>query len=416
MTDLEDRLRRHLKIHSERIGPESVRPLRVPPPRRRSATVRWLAPVAAVAAVIALIAGVSLAGQSAGSRPAAGTVSGMPPYYVALTGATRAQGPVLTATVRDSATGAALTAVGVPVQDPKVSLPAKHTVQHSKQSGSSPVVAAPMPSGISAAADGRTFAITDDLGFFLLRVAADGRSARLTRLPINASNMSSDDAALSPDGSQLAIDVEPCSNGGCHEAIEVVSLTTGGTKVWTVPHVAVGLNPAWVDDGQEIMFLWDNGQTPAPAARFGYRLLNAAAPGGNLIASSRPVPSPSLQNGWYVPGAVLTPDGSALITTDYRNVPGPDGRGTAYLRVVELSASTGRLLRVLHVGTEPYGGRNLALFVDEDCNVLALGPAGLHALVQCPTLGRIDGSKFTPLPGVPVAMNPATGIGGTAAW
>ncbi len=413
MTDLEDRLRRHLKIHSERIGPESVRPLRVPPPRRRSATVRWLAPVAAVAAVIALIAGVSVAGQSAGSRSAAGTVSGMPPYYVTLTGATRAQGPVLTATVRDSATGAALTAVGVPVEDPKVSLP-KHTAQHSKQSGSSPLVAAPMPSGISAAADGRTFAITDDLGFFLLRVAASGRAARLTRLPINASNMGSDTAALSPDGSQLAIDIAPCPRGGCLAGIEVVSLATGASKVWLGPSMAgSALSPAWVDNGQELMFLWQVGNSSTPQ---GYRLLNISGGGGGLLASSQPMTSPPVQNGWNFPGAVLTPDGSALITTDYRNVPGPDGRGTAYLRVVELSASTGRLLRVLHTGTAPYSHQDPFSVDWGECNVLSLGPSGLHALVQCPSFGRIDGGKFTSLPGIPVGMSGMTGVGGTAAW
>jgi hypothetical protein len=173
------------------------------------------------------------------------------------------------------------------------------------------------------------------------------------------------------------------------------------------------LRPAWVDNGKEIMFLWQKGDATSGN---GYRVLDIAGAGGDLLASSRPMVSPPVQHGWYFPGAVLTPDGSALITTDYRNVPGRDGRGIAILRIVALSARTGRLLRVLHVATVPYGGMNLAISVDADCNILSLGPVGLHALVQCPGFGRLDGSRFTPLRGVPVSMNPGTGIGGTAAW
>ena len=62
MTDLEERLRRDLKELSQRVGPGSVRPLRDPPARRRARAVRWLAPAAAVAAVLGVVAGVSLAG------------------------------------------------------------------------------------------------------------------------------------------------------------------------------------------------------------------------------------------------------------------------------------------------------------------------------------------------------------------
>jgi hypothetical protein len=45
-----------------------------------------------------------------------------------------------------------------------------------------------------------------------------------------------------------------------------------------------------------------------------------------------------------------------------------------------------------------------------------MGAVGLHALVQCPGLGRLDDDRFTALPGVSVSMNGGTGIGGTAAW
>jgi hypothetical protein len=362
--------------------------------------------VAAVIALIGVVGGVSLAARP-GGQSSSGTPAGMPPYYVTLTGAMAGQRPVLTAAVRDSATGALLTTVDVPVQ---TSTPQP---LHSKRS--QPQISPPLPSGITASANGRIFAITDDLGFFLLRVAADGRPARLTRLPIHVPYILSDTAALSPDGSKLAIDVEPCANNSCREALDVVSLATGASKIWNGPSVSGSpLNPAWVDGGAEIMFLWQAGNSSTPQ---GYRLLNISAPTGGLLGSSRAMVSPPAQNGWEFPGAMLTPDGRGLITTDYRNIPGPHGGGTAVLRVVELSARTGRLLRVLHVATEHYGAGYLArATADADCQVLSLGAAGLHALVQCRGLGRLDDDRFTALAGVSVSMNGGTGIGGVAAW
>jgi hypothetical protein len=407
VTDLEQRLRRDLKQVSERVTPESVRPLRAPQARNRSRTVRWLAPVAAMVAVIGVVAGVSLAGRPAGQSPAATGPGAIPPYYVTLTGAMDQQEPVITAAVRDSVTGAMLTTVNVPVRRAVTPALGRTTIP-----GSPP----PMPSGVSAAADGRTFVITDDLGLFLLRVAAGGGSARLTQLPIHAAYILSDTAALSPDGTRLAIDVEPCAHSACREGIEVVSLATGASKTWYGPSGSGSpLIPDWTGDGTGVMFLWQVGNSKTPQ---GYRLLNMASSGDSLLGSSRAVASPPVQNGWDFSAALLTPDGSALITTTYRNIPGSHGGGTAILQVVELSASTGRLLRVLHQATVPYGSGFIAQSgADSDCGVDALAPTGLDALVQCPGLGRLTGGgQFTPLPGIQAPMNPGTGIGGTAAW
>jgi hypothetical protein len=407
VSTLEDRVRAAFRADAETVRPETIPGVPEPGTRRglrmpwahlvgtRSKTVRWLAPVAAVLAVIGVIAGVSLVARPQG-QSSSGTPTGMPPYYVTLTGAMVSQRPVLTAAVRDSATGALLTTVNVPV----------------RQNVSKLGVMPPMPSGITASANGRTFAITDDLGFFLLRVAPGGRSARLSRLPINAAYILSDSAALSPDGSKLAIDVESCKRA-CREGIEVVSLATGASKLWVGPSMAgPPLGPAWVGRG-EVMFLWQSdSSTPQ-----GYRLLTASGPAGSLLGFSRPMVSPPVQSGSDYPGAILTPDGRGLITTDYRNVPGHGGGGTAILRVVELSASTGRLLRVLHVAAEHYGAGWVArATADAGCQVLSLGATGLHALVQCPGLGRLADDRFTALPGLPVSMNGGTGIGSTAAW
>lgn len=291
MSTLEDRVRAAFRADAETVRPETIpgppdRPSRHRPRARlagrRSKTARWLAPAAAVIALIGVVGGVSLVARP-GGQSSSGTPAGMPPYYVTLTGAMAGQRPVLTAAVRDSATGALLTTVDVPVQT--------STAQPLHNRRSQPRIPPPMPSGITASANGRIFAITDDLGFFLLRVAADGRSARLTRLPIHVPYILSDTAALSPDGRQLAIDVEPCASSSCREALDVVSLATGASKIWNGPSVSGSpLNPAWVDGGAEIMFLWQAGNSSTPQ---GYRLLNIPGPTGGLLGSSRAMVSPA---------------------------------------------------------------------------------------------------------------------------
>lgn len=102
------------------------------------------------------------------------------------------------------------------------------------------------------------------------------------------------------------------------------------------------------------------------------------------------------------PRALLTPDGTAVITSTAQNIRAGSGRITVVARIVELSASTGRLIRVLHVARERTipGLRDVGS-LDDACSVLSLGPAGVHALVQCFGFGRLDGDRFTPLPGVP---------------
>src|SRR5215469_9419574 len=175
MTDLEERLRRDLKELSQRAAPESIRPLRVPPARRRSRAVRWLAPVAAVAAVIGVVAGVSLAGRSQGHRPAPlqspippEPAGPMPRHYVTVFQTFAGSRVATAAAVHDSATGATLATVRVP------------TLTDSQGGTQGP--------SITAAADGRTFIITEQsdtpkaVRFYLVHVAANGRSATLSRL------------------------------------------------------------------------------------------------------------------------------------------------------------------------------------------------------------------------------------------
>jgi hypothetical protein len=417
MNDLEQRLRRDLKDLSERAGPDSIRPLRVPAVRRRSRAVRWLAPVAAVAAVIGVIVGVSVASQPAGQghgeplviRPAtspepAGT---MPLYYVTAYQSFGAgsREPATFAAVHDSATGATLTTVRMP------------TLEGYQGDTEGP--------DITAAGDDRTFVITESATmssaawnsvsrFYLLRVAADGRSASLRLLPVSIRNLMVDGVALSPDGSKLAVAAQRCQGAGrCQfTGIRVITLATGAAADWTAQASGAVYTPSWAGDDY-LAFEWES----AGGAQ-GYRLLDVAGTGGDLLAGPAIAsPAPVAADGGYTAPALITADGEAVITTAISNVPDGNRRDTVTARIVELSAATGQLLKVLYKVTtrNVTTGTNVAN-LDQGCQVLSLGPTGVQPLADCFSFGRVEGGKLTPLAGFPSPS--ASGIAGqsAAAW
>jgi hypothetical protein len=397
MTDLEQRLRDELHRIGERADPGSIRPLRVPPARERSRLARWLAPAAAAVAVIGVITSVSLVGGPA-RRPPADREGRMPPYYVlvqeSFAGSTG--GFLDRAVVRDSVTGRALASIRLP--------------------GSGLVA-------ISGAADGRTFVITDGNDLFRMRLAADGRSAQLSRLPITVANAFYHSVTLSPDGSTVAFESQSCVLFRCqYSAIQLVSLRTGATRTWST-RALTQLNSIWIswDGNDHVLFSWASTGAP-PVRRSGYWLLDVSGPGGSLLAARKlPLPLP-LMPGISGPGplseprsAFITHDGSAVITSTF-SAAGPSQRPTLVSTVVEQSARTGRVLRVLlretSVGWRPIFGAHR-----DGCWVYSLGPTGVHALVGCFSpgyiFGRLDNGRFTPLPGFP---GPAELVLADAAW
>jgi hypothetical protein len=387
----------------QRLAAEISAARRRPRARDRSRLARSLAPVAAVAAVIAVITGAYAVGRSPGQRTAPPEAPGvMPPYYVTIQN-THA-GAAVPLTVRDSATGRVLAALRLPFL---------------------------VPGGaqeITGAADDRTFVIHDGTDLFWLRLAADGRPARLTRLPVTVPV--EDTIALSPDGRTIAYENQSScqsfwSTGtglmgetGCPEnAIRLVSLATGATRTWsTRSSWQAGIWIAWYGN-DHVLFSWatarDSGPQPSGYPS-GYRLLDVSGPGGNLLgAKLLPLPPlPVFGAAAFAQTAFITPDGSAVIATTFSLV-GPSTSPTGITKIVELSARTGRLLRVLREVRD-----NFLLDIPGGCSVYSLGPTGVHALIECSApervFGRLDNGRFTPLPGGPALWDDP--FLPTAAW
>jgi hypothetical protein len=408
--------------------------------------VRWLAPAAAIAAVLGVVAGVSLAGRGSGKLPAAAAspepAGTMPRYYVNVyqnyTGP-QAQHAVTLAVVHDSATGAALATVRVPTL----------TGWRGETEGLR----------ITAAGDDRTFVITETAQraagtavkhgvpavfknvarFYLLRVAADGRSASLSPLPDRMGNLSVDDVALSADGGKLAVAAQSCkSSDSCaFTGIRVITLVTGGATDWTASVPGAVWDLSWAGDNY-LAFQWQT-QTGGDEER----LLDVSGnTGGNLLAAQQIAPAvtapapastptprtgspgPIVQYGYGMP-ALITEDGKVVVTTAIQAIPGDDGRDTVIERIVELSAATGKQLTVLYTTT----GRDVITGPGTypGCSVLSLGPTGAQPLVGCSPaggrftfgrffmLGRVENGKLTALPGGADATGPVPGQG-SVAW
>ena len=321
-----------------------------------------------------------------GPPPVQAAVSGMPPYYVT-TGHDR---PV--AEVRDSVSGKTLSAVPLPRGiEPKMSK-------------------------ITAAGDDRTFVLAlsfPQTRFYLMRVAAEGRSAQLTPLniPPLPAGESANDIALSADGRTLAVAIQ--FSGGQQGAVEAVSLATGAVRTWTTARIGMPWTLSWADGGRQRGFFW---QDSGPAAGStlttvsGLWVLDTTAPGSNLMSGRRVIPA--FTGGDDVQSAVLTPDGSAVIASVIYDGTGHVGRGTVVGGIAELSAQTGRPLRTLLAEHAPYsaGPKGHAGWYIATCTLAAADVTGSHLLVSCDSFGRLDHGRFTALPG----SAPQTAI--AAAW
>jgi hypothetical protein len=328
------------------------------------------------------------AGVPAGvSRPLPG---GMPGYYVVVAG--------LEITVRASDDGHVTGSVAIPGP----------TGNARSMVGGEPF----------ASADGRHFVIVvsrggdlpgvSDDALFRLTVSPGGRPGKLSRLNFDSRGVPVIGAALSPDGKMLALSlVHEFPSEALFGSIEVIDLASGATRTWTGQSAAgywPGI-PAWVSDGAIVVPWWhDTGHLMGPAEITGVRQLDATAPGGSIAAArliAFPAPVPDLES------AMLAPGGGEVITSSCRA-----GHHTATVRIAELSATDGRLVRVLRTQTARFGNDAAAQdAVFSTCRVLSVAGGGDHVLVQAFGFGRIDNGVFASLPGTTPRVLPVA-----AAW
>jgi hypothetical protein len=403
MTSLEDRLREELGQLAALAQPETIAPLRRPAPRRRAAVAGFLAPVAAMAAVVAVvIAGAAIAPRlghrSAPLPPAAAPAvrgDALPRFYMLAYQRYEGRDIVTYAAVHSSATGKTLAQVTLP------------SLWY--QGG----VNAPV---ITGAADDRTFVVMETnnarahsvVWLFRLQVSASGRSIRVTRLPAGVPPaVAIDDVALSPDGSRLAMTAQwDCGQAACqHTGIRVVSLATGATTTWSTRANGAPFNGSWAGDNA-VAFEWQPGTAGQGA---GYRVLPLSSAPADLLTASQPIASPRAASTGYVPDAFVTPDGKNVITSEVVPFTQLSIHGTL-ARIVELNAHTGHLERTLY--TAIADGQSGSLL--QACNVLSLDPGGRNPLVNCfSKLGALVDGRIVSLPGFPSPSS--SGISGQQA-
>jgi hypothetical protein len=363
---------------------------------------RWLAPVAAAAAVLAIAialvvvriipngtAGPAKTPPRSASRALAAAAapgrSPIPAYYAALTQ------PLIS----PHGTGSPVVIVGTRTGKVLVSVPPPR---------------GDIFAGITGAVDGRMFVVDTEQAsrsldteylprsWYLLRLSTSGGrlTARLSKLPIpaTANGSSVEGIALSPDGTRLAVAVQPhASNGKSPALLRVYSVATGAVlRTWTAPASARAFGGPqigypdqntelqWADGDRELAFTSSRTTYAAkhslPQVHVTVRLLDTTRAGSGLIADSRVIwSSDAAQSA----AKASTPtcsgiESDLLITADGTTVvcgakhvaekPGPGGTQlfTWTVSWLEYSAATGKLVRALPAGTVT--GRNMDFLED----------------------------------------------------
>ncbi len=240
---------------------------------------------------------------------------------------------------------------------------------------------------------------------YRLRVNADGRSPKLTRLPVNLlparSNDVVDGMAVSPDGASLAVALQlykgaACSRLNSHGGIALYSLTGGPTRSWTAPGDAPASpwSPVWIS-GSKVAFVWQDQLKGSDAyfftGRSQIRVLDTSAPGHDLLASGV-----LLKGGGklgFIQSAGVGPDGSPINVAAFR-VTSIGGKGTATVLLAQVTPD-GTVTKTFVTYTKRYNGLQQEGAVTAPCQVLATDASGLHNVATCPANGRIDNGTFT---------------------
>ena len=295
----------------------------------------------------------------AGPPSPSNAAPGAAPYFVALA-IQYADEPAL---VTDAITGKVLAAVHPPVRGTRFT-------------------------GAAAAGDDHTFVLAAQkrqnapaIRLYELRLGRSGHPRPLVLLSTPLIGFG-EPFAVSADGSKLAL----ATAAARIAAIEVVWLATGSVRRWTAAS-GDATDLSWAGN-RLLAFQWrDGSRSPQVArARSGVRLLDTAAPGGNLLASRLVIHQAARTHLGDFTGLaypLISADGSILFATMLWGAP-----SNPRAEVVEFSARTGRALRVVTPARDESG-------MGSWCGVLWTDPSGTHAAAACAEQGRIDNGRFS---------------------
>jgi hypothetical protein len=272
----------------------------------------------------------------------------------------------------------------------------------------------------SAATSNRTFFIACDK---LLRVSrtASAITTKIYRFALTSSGRitgyalvrggtlvkyGASELAVSPDGSELAV-AGMIGGFGAADQILVINTATGSHATWASPsrgpskYDALVKDLSFTGDGRELVFLQSVSCLSGAACKSPVqqvRALNPAGHGGNVFGTTllfdlSAVASPKTN---VIMAAQVSPDGTAVnlvVQTYYTVTAGPPVGGSE--SVIQVSARSGRLLRVLYRATTATGYPGFHFFsADRSRRYLILGYDFGGPLIA----GWIDQGRLVPLP------------------
>jgi hypothetical protein len=366
------------------------------PGRTAMRLIRMRGVKAVAAAVVLCVVALSActSGQSSSVSVSASTSlarsDGMPRFYLVMTG--------LEAVVRATADGHVTGSIAIPGPPTTMFVAVRAQPFGSADDRQFVIVVSQVTSLPGVAA----------VTLFQLTVSPAGRPGGLRQISFDNRNMPVTGAALSPNGTMLALSLEheyPAQ--ALYGSVEIINLASGAARTWTGQSTLgywPGV-PAWDGDGTVVVPWWHTSSPGAiPPLVTGIRRLDAAAPGGSLAAGrlvAFPAAVPGLQT------AVIAPRSGEIIASSCR-----PANHTATARVLELSAANGRLVRVLRTQALWYANTAVTQIVALSmCQVLAVAGDGDQVLIQAFAFGGIDNGAFTPLPGTTPEAMPVS-----AAW
>jgi hypothetical protein len=278
----------------------------------------------------------------------------VPAYYAALTttGAAGRVGP-LDITIRDTTSGVILATIAPPPGFATFSLVSGGTGEGeflvAAQRWDLTQPDGPLPAPVNAS----------PVKLYTLRFDAAAGVTTLTPLPVpEIPGTQFWSAALSPDGSKVAIAVTPAGTDlpGPPQQVRIYTLPDGAERIWTAAGLGEvftswRLDPralSWSADDRTLAVNW---RDPAPTVR----LLDTQAAGGSLLAASRLTVSTDGTAFACTGDAVLTAGGTLLICAGNADPASQAGPVQAARQVGfgEFSAATGKLAGVFHPALAP---------------------------------------------------------------